>query len=185
MSDELLNLGRAQLIGAEAIGMPGDRRFRLFARSRRGSMSLWLEREQLEELATVIYQLLAAYTHIQVLRPVVQAASAAPPGAPSDFPAEPDADFRVGQIQISFEEGRGIMLQAEPLRLLDPEEAPEEIEFAPQLSTYFTPEQARQLGDQILGVLGSGRPRCPLCGKPMQSDHVCEKRNGFHPVKFN
>jgi uncharacterized repeat protein (TIGR03847 family) len=129
--------------------------------------------------------LLAAYAHIQVLRPVVQVGGVPPPGPPVDFPAEPDADFRVGQLQISFEEERGIMLQAEQLKPFDGAEETEEQEFSPQLATSISTGQAQQLGDQILAVLASGRPRCPLCGQPMQSQHVCEKQNGFHPVKFN
>jgi uncharacterized repeat protein (TIGR03847 family) len=189
MADEVLDLGPAELIGADAVGMPGGRRFRLFARSLEGSASLWIEREQLEDLATAIYQLLAAYAHIQVLRPVVQVGGVAPPGPPSDFPAEPDADFRVGQLQISFEEERGIVLQAEPLKPFDsseePDEETEKQEFSPQLATSISAGQAQHLGDQILAVLASGRPRCPLCGQPMQPQHVCEKQNGFHPVKFN
>src|SRR5262244_282316 len=48
MSNEPHDFGRAELLDAEAIGQPGSRRFRLFARSGRGSAVLWMEREQLE-----------------------------------------------------------------------------------------------------------------------------------------
>jgi uncharacterized repeat protein (TIGR03847 family) len=186
MSDDPLDLGRAELVGAEAIGVPGNRRFRVFARSRRGTASLWLEREQMEALATAIDQLLAESSNALVLRPVVQANAAPPPGAPADFPASADADFQVGQLQVGYDEENDIiLLRAEPLRILEPGEDPEEIEFQPQLSAYLTHTQAERLSAHITSALAGGRPRCPLCGRPMEPAHVCEKQNGFHPIGLN
>lgn len=186
MSDDPLDLGRAELIGAEAIGVPGNRRFRVFARSRRGTASLWLEREQMEALATAIDQLLAESTNALVLRPVVQTNTAPPPSAPADFPNTPDVDFPVGQLQIGFDEEHDVvLLRAEPLRTLEPGEDPEEPEFQPQLSTYLSHTQAERLSAHITATLAGGRPRCPLCGRPMEPAHVCEKQNGFHPIGLN
>ncbi len=51
MSGALHDFGRAELVDAEAIGEPGHRRFRLFARSSYGTASLWLERQQMEALS--------------------------------------------------------------------------------------------------------------------------------------
>ena len=49
MSEDQVDFGRAHVLGAEAIGEPGNRRFRIYIRSQRGSASLWLEREQRDE----------------------------------------------------------------------------------------------------------------------------------------
>ncbi|MBF6591454.1 MAG: DUF3090 family protein [Ktedonobacterales bacterium] len=189
MSDDLLDLGRAELLGAEAIGAPGSRRFRVFARSRRGTASLWMEREQMEALATAIDQLLAENANALVLRPVVQVNVPAPPSAPADFPAEADADFRVGQLQVGYDEEHGVvLLRAEPPRLIEPGadlEALEQMEFRPHLSLYLSHTQAERHSAHITGALAGGRPRCPLCGMPMQPAHVCEKQNGFHPIGLN
>jgi uncharacterized repeat protein (TIGR03847 family) len=186
MNDDPLDLGRAELIGAEAIGQPGNRRFRVFARSRRGAASLWMEREQMEALAAAIDQLLAESSNSLVLRPVVQANAPTPPGAPNDFPAHADVDFRVGQLQVGYDEDHEIvLLRAEALRVIEPGEDVEDIEFNPQFSAYLARGQARRLSDHITGVLTGGRPRCPLCGMPMQPEHVCEKMNGFHPAGLN
>ena len=53
------DFGRAELFDAEAIGQPGNRRFRIFARSPYGSATLWMEREQLEALSLAVDKLLA------------------------------------------------------------------------------------------------------------------------------
>ncbi|HEX6123663.1 MAG TPA: DUF3090 family protein [Ktedonobacterales bacterium] len=186
MSADPLDLGRAELIGAEAIGVPGHRRFRVFVRSHRGTASLWLEREQMEALATAIDQLLAESTNALVLRPVVQANVAPPPGAPADFPDTPDTDFPVGQLQVGYDEEHDVvLLRAESLRMLEPGEDPEEPEFRPLLSTYLSHTQAERLSAHITAALAGGRPRCPLCGRPMEPAHVCEKQNGFHPIGLN
>ena len=73
MSDDLQELGRAELLDAEAIGQPGNRRFRIYARSSRGTASLWLEREQMEALSLAIDQLLAQAAGGMVLRAEAQA----------------------------------------------------------------------------------------------------------------
>ena len=68
MSEDQIDFGRAQLLGAEAIGEPGNRRFRIYARSLRGSASLWLEREQLDALGQALEQLIARITSGMALR---------------------------------------------------------------------------------------------------------------------
>ena len=46
------DLGRVQWIGDEAVGLPGQRTFHLLVRNRETSAELWLEKEQLQALAT-------------------------------------------------------------------------------------------------------------------------------------
>ena len=48
------DLGHLNAFGAEAIGQPGQRRFRLFARSKRGAAFFWMEKEQLNHLSLII-----------------------------------------------------------------------------------------------------------------------------------
>jgi hypothetical protein len=46
-----------------------------------------------------------------------------------------------------------------------------------------TREQLRALGRNISDVVTAGRPRCPLCGEPMESadkPHGCVRTNGHH-----
>lgn len=187
MSSELHDFGRAELLDAEAIGQPGRRRFRLFARSARGTASLWLEREQMEALSLALDQLLAQVTGEAVLRPEAQANVPKPPGAPEDFPEETDVDFRVSQLTLGYdEESDVIVLLATPLELIDPEEqiAPTD-DAEPQFAARISRQQASRLSRHIGGALAGGRPRCPFCGLPLEPEHVCAKQNGYHPVELN
>src|SRR5215469_6803562 len=122
MSDDLQDFGIADLLDVEAIGKPGERRFRVFAQSGRATASLWLEREHLDQLSVAIDELLARVTGGAVLRPEAMAEVAAPPGAPRDFPARPDVDFQVAAMQIGYDENRElVLLRAAPLEVVEEE----------------------------------------------------------------
>ncbi len=187
MSSELHDFGRTDLLDAEAIGQPGQRRFRLFARSAHGTASLWLEREQMEALSLAIDQLLAQVSGGTVLRPEAQANVPRPPGAPSDFPEEPDVDFKVAQLTLGYDEDSDlIVLLAAPLVVVEQEGelvAQEDVE--PEFAARISRQQATRLSGHITGALAGGRPRCPFCGLPMEPEHVCVKQNGYHPVELN
>jgi uncharacterized repeat protein (TIGR03847 family) len=187
MSDDLQELGRAELLDAEAIGQPGNRRFRIYARSSRGTASLWVEREQMEALSLAIDQLLAQVAGGMVLRAEAQASPPLPPGAPADFPEDPDVEFQVGQMQIGYDETTDLItLRAAPLLLIEQEGelvTADDAEFL--LSITSTRTQAERLSAHITAILAAGRPRCPFCGRPMQDGHICEKQNGYHPIGLN
>ena len=51
------DFGRADSIEPEAIGEPGDRRFRIRVMARLESASLWLEKEQVASLALAVTRL--------------------------------------------------------------------------------------------------------------------------------
>lgn len=187
MSSELHDFGRAEILDAEAIGQPGQRRFRLFARSPRGTASLWLEREQMEALSIALDQMLAQISGGAVLRPEAQASTPRPPGAPADFPTEADVDFRVAQLTLGYDEDNdAVMLLAAPLEVIEEEgevRAREDVE--PRFAAHISRQQATRLSGHITSVLAGGRPRCAFCGLPMEPDHVCAKQNGYHPVELN
>lgn len=187
MSEDQIDFGRAQLLGAEAIGEPGNRRFRIYARSMRGSASLWLEREQLDALGQALEQLIARITSGMALR--IEAVARAPklPSAPTDFPEEPDIEFAVGNMQIGFDESVDrTTLRAGPLILVERDGeyfAQEDADFP--FSVYFSRAQTEHLAQHIRGIMASGRPRCPFCNRPMGPNHMCDKQNGFHPAALN
>lgn len=187
MSSELRDFGHAEILDAEAIGQPGNRRFRLFARSPRGTASLWLEREQMEALSLALDRLLAEISGGMVLRKEAQADLAKPPGAPADFPEEPEVDFRVAQLTIGFDEDENVILVlATPLLLEERDgELVQREDAEPQFAARISRQQATRLSGHITGALAGGRPRCPLCGQPMDANHVCVKQNGYHPVELN
>lgn len=188
MAGEHYDFGNADIVDVESVGQPGNRRFRLFAESPRGlTASLWMEREQMEALAVAIDRLLAQVSGRVVLRPEAQASSGPPPSAPPDFPRRPDIEFQVGQLQLGYDEDDDrVVLRAAPLEVIERDgdlEVREDVE--PEFAVSLSQTHATRLSVHITNVLGAGRPRCPLCGRPMSAGHVCEKQNGYHPVSLN
>src|SRR5690606_38544007 len=55
----MIDFGLVDAVDAEAIGQPGQRTFRLRARSRDSYAALWLEKAQLAQLGRLFSQLLA------------------------------------------------------------------------------------------------------------------------------
>ena len=187
MGDDYYDFGRAEVFDAESIGEPGARRFRIFVRSGRGSASLWLERDQLESLATHIEKVLAKTTGVMTLRAEAQAEPTPPPGAPADFPTNPDVEFIVGPMQLGYDDDdEEMLLRATPIEVVerDGELFAREGE-EPLFSVLFTRQQGQQLCSSINSLMLMGRPRCPFCNRPMIEGHICEKQNGYHPVALN
>ncbi len=187
MSASFQDFGHAEILDAEAIGQPGSRRFRIFVRSSRGAASLWMERDQLETLSAAIEKVLAQSSGVMTLRAEAQANPSPPPGAPDDFPSDPDVEFQVGPMQLGYDEDdEELLLRATPLELIeeDGELYARDAENA-TFSVIFSRSQAQQLCSSVNSLTLLGRPRCPFCGRPMQARHFCEKQNGFHPPNLN
>jgi uncharacterized repeat protein (TIGR03847 family) len=183
-----VDLGSVQVLGAEAIGEPGQRRFRLFVENAEATAILWMEKEQLNRLALALDQALAQVTEGQILRTEAQAGGN--PSSiirlPADFPQTPGYEFAVGHMQLSYD-GRNdlfllkavpgeIFIEAglEPRLLLHEEDA---------LSFFFTQQQAQALSSTITAVVTSGRPTCPLCGAPLdEGPHSCVQQNGHREI---
>jgi uncharacterized repeat protein (TIGR03847 family) len=182
------DLGPVEVLGAEAIGQPGQRRFRLFARSKRGCAIMWMEKEQLNELSLRVDRYLAQLTQGQVLRTEAQAGGlqASTMHMPADFPASPDQDFQVAELRIGYDDRRSLFLLVaipleivmepgqEPAALLDEEKA---------VLLLFTQQQAQALTSAVAAIVPAGRPVCPLCGAPLDgSPHACVRQNGHREI---
>ena len=182
-----IDLGQVDVLGAEAVGQPGQRRFRLFVRSRRGSAIMWMEKEQLNGLSLALDRFLAQLTEGQVLRTEAQAGQ--PPtaeGMPVNFPSTPDYEFQVAQIKIGYEEVGGLfLLSVVPLDIvMGPGQEPEAvIDEDAAVLFFFSQQQAQQLTTAISVIVSAGRPVCPLCGTPLDGGpHACVKQNGHHKI---
>lgn len=158
------DLGRAITLTADAVGEPGSRRFRLLVEAQHGGACLWLEKEQLFQLAIAIQQLLSTMD---------ATATGEPTSAP---PKSGDAyhEFQVGRLMIS-EEVRGPILN-----LLAKDQEDEDSAEA-TVGTLVDIDQLKALSERALAVCAAGRPRCPLCGTPMGPEgHQCVRTNGYH-----
>jgi uncharacterized repeat protein (TIGR03847 family) len=167
-----IDLGIVSTIGADAVGQPGQRRFRMFARSTRASAVMWMEKEHLNSLSLALDQFLALATEGEVLR--------------TDFPLAPTYDFQVGQMKLNYDEREEtFVLNVTPLEMIvEPGQDPliemhedESIQFA------FTQQDAQELSNAITEVVAAGRPVCPLCGTPLDGGpHSCVKQNGHREI---
>ncbi len=157
-------------IVAEAIGQPGQRRFRLLVMTMEGdSASLWLEKEQLVALGEAIENVLRDQGYEYQARPLDDI----PP--PPVFPLNTTFEFRLAQLSMGVDgDRRAVVLIAA--------DGPDDESDTTTVTMNFDYRKAYELRRQITQVVAAGRPPCPLCTAPMDpSGHVCVKTNGHNP----
>ncbi|MHB8395339.1 MAG: DUF3090 family protein [Candidatus Dormibacteria bacterium] len=160
-------------VGVE--GEPGRRTFFLEARQGQSSCTLILEKAQVLELgAQILATLEPVEGHSGWAPDPIHGASGAP-------------GWRVGSIQISLGEPDGTctLLLEEQRMLLIGDDEPEGTAADPEdlraVRLVATTNQLRRLGESAVGVVGGGRPICPLCHQPKdEAGHVCPATNGHH-----
>jgi uncharacterized repeat protein (TIGR03847 family) len=148
---------------------------------------MWLEKEQLISLALTLDQALALVSQGKVLRVEASAHDSPEPVAlPDDFPSQPDYEFQIGQMRLSFdEEANTFLLNVAPLEILmergqEPEVV---INDDSAISFGFSLGDAQALSTAITALVSSGRPVCPFCGTPLDGGpHACAKQNGHHKI---
>lgn len=164
----LTEFGPVQHLSADAVGQPGQRRFRLRAISQAGAYAfVWMEKEQLSAIGEAIETTLE------------HAGSEVTPSGPGEvepvFPlqANLDLDVRAGRLSLGLnEETRRIVVVGA--------EGPSEGE-GEAISLEFDFDTAQRLRAQITEVVAAGRPPCPFCGAPIDPEgHVCPRSNGHH-----
>ena len=169
------DLGAAERLSAEAIGEPGQRRFRLLAAGPGGDAAIWLEKEQLHSLAISIARLLEI-----VDREGRAGNLAAPDGSAPSAPTRAFAgslDFQSGNWSLGYDEAAGII----EFQAFDVEEGNEE---AARVRFSATLEQGKAFSEEALQVYSAGRPTCPLCNAPLTEGegHNCPRANGHARV---
>ena len=159
-------------ITADAIGNPGQRVFYLQAYQDQRTITILIEKAQLQSLAIGVEQFLS---QINQQNPDLEEAV-------GEFSEErmrihPPVDplFRAGEIGLGYdkERDRVVVFTKE---LLTEEEEPES---AAQIRFWATRSQMRKLARWGADVVNRGRPVCPQCGQPMEPEgHFCPKKNG-------
>ena len=159
------DLGSLDTFEAEAIGEPGQRRFRLRLMVSGESASLWIEKEQVQALATAIEQVLAQHRKAgEGSRPRLRELG--------DFPRHPTHDFRVSRLALAYDDG------ADALAIYVTDAEAEEQGRA-TLRASFSRQQARRFSRQAQETVVAGRPQCPLCKQPLEpGGHLCPPANG-------
>ena len=154
----------AERIHVEAIGEPGQRRFRLLAIVAGQTYAVWMEKQQVHALGLALEQMLA---RLPDAGPIL-------PDAPDigDFDRETRKQFRVGRMELGYDDDDDrIVIVAHDLNSGEESDAA----FACRLTRH----QARDLSAESAAVVAAGRPRCTMCGEPMGPEpHVCPEQNG-------
>lgn len=167
----MIDFGLVDAVDAEAIGPPGQRTFRLRAMAGENRAALWMEKEQLGALGRAISRLLAERSPRGEETP-------APSPDLGGFGDYPDVDFQVARLGIDFQnEDQHLLI------LADDEEALTRGN-TPGFRMEVARDHARALVLRIADVVAAGRPRCPLCGQPVEGDgsHFCPGSNGHSEV---
>lgn len=176
---------------AGTVGQPGQRTFFLQAREGPRVVSVALEKVQVAVLADRLGQLLEELGRQGVIAAVETAPM--PDAAPLEEPL--NDVFRAGRLTLGWDvEAERVLVEAraevdgegEPA---DTEESEgvgdgddEGDEDGPDVFTVrLTPATAQAFVERAVGVVGAGRPPCPLCGQPLDPQgHLCPRRNGHY-----
>jgi uncharacterized repeat protein (TIGR03847 family) len=162
-----LELDPADRIAVGAVGQPGQRAFYIQAGDTLRSITILVEKVQVQALAQRAMELL-------------ENEETGVPEAPQDLVEPVEPDWRAGQMGIGLDEDRHLMV-------LVAQEAPEAEDVDPDTLAsariWVKPPQMLAFATRGLELVAAGRPACPVCGQPMDPEgHLCPRRNGKSPV---
>jgi uncharacterized repeat protein (TIGR03847 family) len=177
-----IELDPVDMLGAGAVGEPGQREFYLQARKERAQLTVLVEKEQIALLATEAVAFLdriADEYPEEGIRLPVSVAELQEPTVPL---------FRARLIGLGFDPERELVLielreHSSDGDEEDPDEDPptpavedEEDGFVARL--YATRSQVRAMAARGAAAVTAGRPPCPLCDQPMDpAGHRCPRWN--------
>jgi uncharacterized repeat protein (TIGR03847 family) len=190
-----VDLERVDRITAGAVGEPGERTFFLQARQGDRSVTILVEKEQVELLGTSILEILATVGRETGEGPPSEELGLEPPLEPL---------WRAGRLSIGYAEERDLMLleieelvelEDEPEDEQDEQDEADEADDEPEDDTapvaetegpepdrvrlWATREQMFALARHGAAVAERGRPRCRFCGNPIDPEgHMCPAMNG-------
>jgi uncharacterized repeat protein (TIGR03847 family) len=167
------DFGRADLLEPEAIGEPGQRRFRLRVMSGAEAASLWLEKEHLIALTLAIRQILEQTAGEDV-------AEDDAPLPQGDFPLRPAVEFKLGRLGIGYDE------QQHMVTIFAYDQEHQADDAPPTFACQIDRRQCRTFAEQAEETIAGGRPLCPICGLAINPDgHACGRRNGHSDIPIS
>ncbi len=162
MAEPTHDFGPIDELKPEAIGLPGNRRFRILLRQNRRTACFWMEKTQLGELADAVSELLAQVEGGQGI-----------PDAPvlDSYPEPYEVEAQTGRLALGYDEPSDLFL----LLLFDLEaevaaqenaQSPVEAEASaanimPTLQCRATRGQLERFYAESAAVIQSGRPPKP------------------------
>lgn len=167
---------------AGTVGQPGDRTFYLQASGQGRTVSVALEKVQVQVLADRLEELLDTVRRTTDADVPVVAPRELEDTAPLDAPVE--EEFRVGTMGLAWETDAGRLVVEALAQPEDEEQAAVEPltdgDTGPDaLRVILTAEMARAFITRAQRVVAAGRPPCPLCNLPLDPEgHICPRQNG-------
>ena len=165
-------------ITTDAIGPPGKRVFYIQAYKGQRTVTLIVEKFQIQTLAIGLEQFLA---EIHSKFPDL-------PEAPGDYieanmRINPPVDplFRIADLALGYDSDEDLIVLILNEVVLDEEmdDADDIAEPGGVVRLWCTRSQIRAMAHWGIEVASRGRPLCPQCGEPMDPEgHFCPKRNG-------
>lgn len=174
MSEAHNEMGRLARLKADAVGEPGERRFRLIAESLEGrSVVMWMEKEQLFRLGEALEELASEAEKGGMEN-----------GGPSS-PAEPvqpipglELEFQVGRMAVGYDPDIALFV----ISAYDEDDSDDAL---PVVNLMATHEEVEALAEEAFAVCAAGRPVCSLCGAPMEKEfHMCPALDGHGGIEI-
>ena len=167
----VFDLNPVDRITTDALGEPGSRVFYLQARKGQHRVTLICEKEHVAALALATEQVLLALANGNA-DDVVEPDPVIHRGMDLEYPLEPV--FRVGEVNLGYDQVSQLLV------VIAYELMEEDEEATPSVARFWaTPAQMRAFSIHGQEVVAAGRPRCPMCGEPIDPEgHFCPRRNG-------
>lgn len=172
MPHEEIDLHPVTHITTDALGQPGKRVFYIQGWQDERTVTLIVEKIQVQSLAVGMEQFLA---EVQQKFPQLTASTGEYDEEKMHIHPPVDPLFRVGEIGLGYDTDNDLVVLA--IRELLPEDRdPEEATVVHLWCTRYQAHAMARWGNE---VASRGRPICPQCGEPMEPEgHFCPKKNG-------
>jgi len=171
-----MDLEHVDKVTAGAVGEPGQRTFYLQAREGDRTVTILVEKEQVELLATSILEILAT---------IGTETGEGPPDETLELEPPLEPLWRAGRLSIGYAEDRDRMLLElqELVEGADEDEPDPDLPEPARVRLWATREQMLALSRHGAAVAARGRPRCRFCGNPMDPEgHACPAMNGHREI---
>jgi uncharacterized repeat protein (TIGR03847 family) len=156
----------ADWVTVGVVGEPGRRTFYLQARDGVQLLTLKVEKQQVAALAEYLQNMLADLPEVEPSPDLLDAGLTEPV----------DPAWAVGPMGVAYDNDLDVILLEARERLT------EDSRGEPAVARIGLPRAlAASLAIRGAELVASGRPPCPACGHPLDSEHVCPKSNGHRP----
>lgn len=167
-----IDLNPVTHITADAIGQPGKRVFYLQGWQKERTVTLLVEKVQIQTLAVGLEQFLA---EINEQNPNLPEASVEYEENNMHIHPPVDPLFRIGEMGLGYDADQDLVVLVAREALGEDQD----VEEVGIVRFWCTRSQIRAMCRWGIEVAGRGRPICPQCGEPMDpAGHFCPKKNG-------